>query len=363
MDGAVSYSALLDAYIDCRRHKRSTPAARAFERDLEQHLAELHAALNAGTYAPGASICFAIRRPKRREVWAAGFCDRVVHHLIYRHVGGRFERAFIADSCACVPGRGTLYGAQRLERKVRSITRNWTRPAYYLKCDIRSFFPSLDKRILLELLLARIPEPFWRWLVELVLFHDPRENVEIRGDATQLSLIPPGKSLFGRPSHLGLPIGNLPSQFGANVHLNELDQFAKHRLRVRHYIRYVDDFILLHESPRQLNAWRAAIETFLEERLALQLNPAKTVLQPVDRGIDFVGQVIKPHRRVIRRRTRDAALSRIAHLPHEQVAAAATSYLGLMRQASQGHRDQALIANAARSRGFAVNHQLTRVYP
>lgn len=140
--GAFSYEDLVAAWLDCRRAKRTTAAAQAFELDIEANLAALYQALTAGTYQPGRSICFVINRPKNREVWAAGFADRVVHHLLYRAIGPRFERAFIADTCACIKGRGTLYAARRLEAKVRSITRNWTRPAFYLKLDLANFFPA-----------------------------------------------------------------------------------------------------------------------------------------------------------------------------------------------------------------------------
>jgi RNA-directed DNA polymerase len=359
----VSFSELVAADLDCRRHKRMTPAARAWEGNREANLYDLCEDLNAGTYTPGPSICFVVTRPKPREVWAAGYRDRVVHHLLYRAIGSRFERAFIADSCACIAGRGTLYAARRLEHKVRAITANWTRPAWYLKCDLANFFPSIRKDILAGLLLERVPEPFWRRLALLVLFHDPRPGVELRGNPERLARIPPHKSLFSQPPERGLPIGNLPSQFGANVYLGELDRFVKHRLRVRHYVRYVDDFILLHESPRQLNAWRAEIERFLPARLAVELNPRKTVLQPIERGIDFVGQVLKPHRRTLRRRTLNAGLARLVDMPSKDVYAAANSYLGLARQATHGHRDRARIANLARRRGFAVDRELTKVYP
>ena len=314
-------------------------------------------------YTPGPSTCFVIRWPKPREVWAAGFRDRVVHHAIYRHIGPRFENAFIANSCACIPGRGTLYAAQRLEGMVRSITQNWSRPVHYLKMDLANFFVSIDKRILFALLADRVREPWWRDLVELVVFHDPREGVVIHGRAKDLALIPPHKSLFQQPQHLGLPIGNLSSQFFANVYLDVLDQFVKHRLRARHYVRYVDDFILLHESPQQLNAWRVEIEAFVAERLQVQVNPAKTVLQPVDRGIDFVGHVLKPWRRTCRPRTLNHALHRLEEMPAEDVYAAANSYLGMVRQATHSARDRARICNVVRRRGLAVNHELTKAYP
>ena len=350
------------ADLACRRHKRNSDAARAWEAARESNLYDLHRELNDGTYRPGPSICFVITRPKNREVWAAGYRDRVVHHALYRHIAARFERAFIADSCACIEGRGTLYGARRLAAKVRAITANWTRPAYYLKCDIANFFPSIDKQRLFALLEPRIPEPFWLELTRLVLFHDPRQGAEIRGDPARLALIPPAKSLFHQPAYRGLPIGNLPSQFGANVYLDVLDQFVKHRLRTPHYVRYVDDFILLHESPQQLNAWREAIERFLPDRLGVRLNTSKTILQPIDRGIDFVGHVIKPHRVTLRRRTFNAALARLEIMPSAELGAAANSYLGLARQTSHGHRDRARLCNVIRRRGISVDHQLTKAY-
>ena len=333
-----------------------------FEAEVEANLAALYEALLDGGYRPGPSICFAITRPKLREVWAASFADRVVHHLLYRHIGPRFERAFITDTSACIEGRGTLYAARRLEAKARAITQNWTRRAFYLKCDIANFFPSIDKRVLRGQLAAKIPEPCWLDLAERILLHDPRPDVELRGDPASLARIQPAKSLIHQPAHLGLPIGNLSSQFFANVYLDALDQHVKHELRAQHYVRYVDDFVLLHESPQQLNAWLADIEAFLPSRLGVRLNPAKTVLQPIERGIDFVGQIIKPHRRTIRRRTYHAALHRLAAMPETELHQSANSYFGLLRQATHSHRDRARLANLVRRRGFAVDHAATRAY-
>jgi len=353
---------VLEAWLACRRNKRNTASALAFEARLEQNIAELRDAFTEGTYAPGRSICFVITRPKPREVWAAPFRDRVGHHLLYLAVAERFERAFIVDSCACIPGRGTLYAARRLEAKVRSITRNWKRPAYYLKLDLANFFVSIDKRLLRDLLAEKIHEPKLMDLAERILFHDPRADVELQSPPERLALVPPHKSLMNQPAHLGLPIGNLSSQFFANVYLDVLDQFVKHRLRARHYVRYVDDFVLLHESPQQLNAWRAAIEAFLPERLGVRLNPAKTILQPVERGIDFVGHLIKPWRRSIRPRTVRASIDRIAITPSADLHESANSYFGLFRQASHSHRDRARLARILLRRGWSVDHRLTKIY-
>ena len=357
-----TFSDLVAAYFDCRRTKRNSESALAFEQDLERNLVELYDELIGGIYQPGRSICFVITRPRPREVWAADFRDRIVHHLLYRRIGARIEASFIADSCACIPGRGTLYGARRLEAKVRSISENWSRPAWYLKLDVANFFVSIDKRILWTLLEPRIDAPWWRALAAQILFHDPRPTVELRGAPWLRALVPPHKRLAPQSTAFGLPIGNLSSQFFANVYLDVLDQFVKHQLRCRHYIRYVDDFILLHESPQQLNAWRAEIEVLLATTLGLRLNPTKTILQPVSRGVDFVGQVIAPWRRTLRRSTFRSALQRLDATPNDDLFQVANSYLGLLRQATHSHTDRAQLANGVRRRGHAVAMDLAKAY-
>ena len=358
-----SFADLVAAYFACRRAKRNSASALAFEQDLEHNLVALYDELVAGAYRPGRSICFVITRPKPREVWAAAFRDRIVHHLLYNRIGASTEASFIADSCACIPGRGTLYAARRLEAKIRSLTENWSRPAFYLKCDLANFFVSIDKRILWKRLAARIDEAWWRELAALILFHDPRVDAEVRGDRRLLERVPPHKRLAAQSADFGLPIGNLSSQFFANVLLDALDQFVKHELRVRHYIRYVDDFLLLHESPQQLNAWHAAIAAFLPATLGLELNPRKTVLQPVARGVDFVGHLIKPWRRSIRRRTFNEAIARIGGIDADELPQSANSYFGLLRQASKSHGDRARLAKRLRQRGHSVNRAFTQAYP
>lgn len=357
-----TFSELVEAYFDCRRTKRNSASALSFESNLEQNLRNLHDELADGSYAPGRSICFIITKPKPREVWAADFRDRIVHHLLHNRIAPRFYARFIADSCACIPGRGTLYAAERLESKVRSITQNWKKPAYCLKCDLANFFVSIDKRILRDLLARHISEPWWMALAETILFHDPRQNFELRGDRHLLDLVPAHKRLTSHPAHLGLPIGNLSSQFFANVYLDVLDQFVKHGLRCRHYIRYVDDFVLLHESAQWLNEAKGRIEAVLHDQLAARLNPKKTVLQPIDRGIDFVGQVIKPWRRTLRRRTFNEAISRTRSMESDGLFETANSYFGLLRQSTHSHHDRARLANVLRDRGHSIKSDLSKTY-
>lgn len=357
-----TFEELVQAYLDCRRTKRNSSSALAFEANLERNLCRLNDELQEGRYQPGKSICFVITRPKPREVWAADFRDRVVHHLLYNRVAPRFYASFIADSCACIPGRGTLYGAQRLEAKVRSITQNWSKPAHYLKLDLANFFVSIDKRIVRELLSRRISEPWWMQLAEYILFHDPRADFELRGHPELLQRVPKHKRLTCQPPTHGLPIGNLSSQFFANVLLDALDQHIKHDLRCKHYIRYVDDMVLLHESPQWLTAAKADIEAWLPDNLGLHLNPSKTILQPVARGVDFVGQVIKPWRRTTRRRTFNEALSRANQTPASELFETANSYFGLLRQATHSHHDRARLAKVMRYRGHCIDKEFTKTY-
>ncbi len=357
-----TFAELVQAYFDCRKHKRNSESALAFELNLERNLFDLYTDIKSGTYLPGKSICFVITRPKPREVWAADFRDRIVHHLFYNHVSPRFYASFIADSCACIPERGTLYAVKRLEKKIRSATQNWSKPAFYLKLDLANFFVAIDKNVLHKQLAKKIHEPWWLSLADLILFHDPRQNYELRGEATKLNLVPAHKRLAQQPSHLGLPIGNLSSQFFANVYLNDLDQFIKHKIGAKHYVRYVDDFVLLHESPQWLNAALIEINAFLQVKLNARLNPKKTILQPVDRGVDFVGQVIKPWNRYTRKRTVNEAVSRINTTKKDKLFEVANSYFGLIGQASSSHQDRATIANVMRGKGYCVNQALTKTY-
>jgi len=357
-----SFTELAQAYFDCRKHKRNTASALAFEQNLERNLLALYDELLDGTYQPGTSICFVITRPKAREVWAADFRDRIVHHLFYNKISPRFYASFIVDSCACIPGRGTLYAAKRLESKVRSITQNWSVPAFYLKCDLANFFVSIDKDVLFTQIAKKVTEPWWLALAKTILYHDPRTDYTFKGKPQSIELVPAHKRLTNQPGKLGLPIGNLSSQFFANIYLNELDQHIKHRIGAKYYIRYVDDFLLLHHSPQWLNAALADINSFLPSRLNANLNPSKTILQPIDRGVDFVGQVIMPWHRVTRKRTVNEAIRRINITPDSELFEVANSYFGLLGQASKSQKSRARIANALRWRGHTINKALSKTY-
>jgi len=305
-----SFRALWRQYRACRRNKRNTRNQLAFEIDLEANLFRLQEELRAHTYRPGRSICFVTGGPKPREVFAADFRDRVVHHLLVAQQEPVFERHFIHDSFACRQGKGTLAGSDRLMTFLRQATANGRRPAWALRLDVASFFPSIDKATLYDLLVARVRDPEIGWLTRTVLFHDPTEDYAFRArdrctppPGTPGYPIPARKSLFGKHNARGLPIGNLTSQFWANVYLNKLDQFVKRRLGVRWYVRYVDDLVLLAPSPEPLVGWREAIREELGVHLQLALRREGQEPFPVARGIEFVGWRTWWNHRVPRRRT------------------------------------------------------------
>lgn len=319
------------AYLDCRRRKRGTANALRFEMDLARNLLDLEEELNAGSYRPSRSVCFVQPRPKPREIFAAGFRDRVVHHLFVRYVEPYWEKVFIHDSYACRPGKGTHAAVDRLERFVKSLTRGGRRRAWFLQIDVHNFFMSIDRRLLFGMIdrglrrqhgVPRDKLPLFcggydryramRDLAKRLIFHDPTASHVRKSPPGAWDRIGAHKTLFNCPEHKGLPIGNLTSQFFGNVFLDALDQFAKHELKARHYIRYVDDAVLLHESKDVLVEWAAGIEEFLQEELDLRLNPDATRIKPVSCGINFLGYIVHPTHRLTRRRVAGNLESRLA---------------------------------------------------
>jgi len=214
---------LFRAYFDCRKNKRNTASALEFEFNLESNLMQLYHELKEGKYEIGRSICFVVLKPKPREVWAANFRDRIVHHLVYNAIKDRFYNRFIYDTYSCIPKKGTLASAKRIQHFSRSITKNYTQNAYYLKADLSNFFVSIDKKILFNQLKRYVFEEWILELLEQIIFHDPKPNAFIKSSKKKFRFIPNYKSLWHTSRGKGLPIGNLTSQFFSNVYLNDLD--------------------------------------------------------------------------------------------------------------------------------------------
>ena len=297
----LSFESVYKAYLDCRRRKRGTINALKFEYKLLDNLFSLASDLQKGAYQPSRSVCFVTQSPKLREIFAADFRDRVVHHLVVRELEKFWEPRFIHDSYACRVGKGIHGAVERLQGFMCKATKSQKQAAFFLQLDIRSFFTSIDKDILFLIFRQRIESEVLLQLLFKIIFHDCTEDYVFKGNRQMLKKIPTQKSLFGSGKDKGLPIGNLTSQFFANVYLNELDQFVKHHLRCRFYLRYVDDFILVDSSPDQLLAWREQIERFLKERLSLELKERSSIRR-VSEGADFLGYIVRPGYILARRR-------------------------------------------------------------
>ncbi len=283
-----SWDNLYLAYRKAARGKRGKPSAACFEYRLEDNLIQLQRELRAKTYRPGRYYSFYIHEPKRRLISAAPFRDRVVHHALCNLIEPLFERSFIHDSYANRVGKGTHRALDRCQAFAR-------RYQYVLQCDIEQFFPAIDHVILRFELARKIQQSDMLWLIDRTL----ESGVDIHRQVYKMVYFP-GDRLFAANRPRGLPIGNLTSQFWANCYLNPFDHFVKRELDCKGYLRYVDDFALFGDHKPTLWAWKAAIRKRLT-RLRLTIHPGAHP-RPVTEGIPFLGFVIYPQRRRLKRR-------------------------------------------------------------
>jgi len=315
------------AYLKCRRRKRNTANALRFELNLEENLLDLQEQLIKRTYQPGRSILFAATKPKLREIFAADFGDRVAHHILVSELEKIWEPRFISDSYACREGKGIHGASLRVREFIRRVSANGTRPAYFIKLDIRNFFNSLNKNILFDLIRKKVSDPELLWLAGIIIYHDCTEDYLPRDRENLLRRVPAHKSMFSQPKNNGLPIGNLSSQFFANVYLDRLDQFVKRELKCRYYLRYADDFVLMSESAEQLECWAGEIGEFVRERLRLELHPKKIGPVPVSNGVDFLGYVIRHNYVLVRRRVVNNLKARLNWFREKLVSPLGPDYL------------------------------------
>ena len=299
---SLSLGDLFQAYWDCRKGKKNTINALAFEVDYEHQLLQLWDEIQSRTYRPGRSIAFIVNQPVKREIFAADFRDRVVHHFIINQLNPFFEHAFILDSYSCRQDKGTHFGILRAARFIRQCSQNYTKDCFVLKLDIQGFFMAIDKGILWCKLHEFIEQYYLGEDHELLLFlchqilnNNPTKNCFIKSSCNDWNGLPPDKSLFYSMPHCGLPIGNLTSQIFANFYLNALDHFMKYDLGLRYYGRYVDDFLVVHEDKDHLKKIIPIISIFLKNKLKLTLHPRKVYLQHYTKGVAFLGVYLKPN--------------------------------------------------------------------
>ncbi len=324
---------LYRAYKDARRHKRGRDYQLRFEYHLEDNLVALRDALYARSYHPLPATCFVVHDPKLREVFAAAFRDRIVHHLFYNYTHVLFERTFIADSYSCIKGRGIHYGISRLRQHLRSVSAGYSAPAYVLHIDIRGYFMHIDRAILLALCrdtLAKMrrrlsPDKTRRWgeiidysfvdyLLATIINSDPLLSCRRLGDEHDWDCLPADKSIFFSGEGCGLPIGNLTSQLFSNVYFNPFDHFMKRQLHCRHYGRYVDDFYVVANDRAWLRALVPPIRAFLQTNLHLDLNERKLTISDVHHGVTFLGAHLLPFRTYISSRTLRRIRNKVMHL-------------------------------------------------
>lgn len=331
MNEIFTFEKIYRAYLDCRKTKRKTVNALKFEYNLERNIFLLQKELEEKRYKPGRSICFVVKEPSPREIFAASFKDRVVHHLLVREVEAIWEKCFIFDSFACRKNKGAHLAVERLKT---------FKKAFYLQLDISGFFMAINRNILYsffeKLILKQNKSQQWKtdilWLAKTIIFYKPTENYTIKGDGSLFNLIPHKKSLFHSAENKGLPIGNHSSQFFANVYLNELDQFVKRELKCKNYVRYVDDFIILDKSKKELKNLENKINIFIKKDLELELNLKKTKLKSINNGIDFLGYFVKPNYTLVRKKVVSRFKNKLYNLRIEEdirkILAVINSYYG-----------------------------------
>ncbi|MDP3645913.1 MAG: reverse transcriptase/maturase family protein [bacterium] len=308
----ISVENLLAAWEEFVRGKRKKKDVQEFQYRLMDNILALHRDLVAGTYKHGGYDHFKISDPKPRDIHKATVRDRLLHHALYRKLYPFFDHIFIADSYSCRKGKGTHRAMNRFRQFAFTVSKNHTRTCWVLKCDIRKFFASIDQNILLNIVAKYIPDAC---VVSLI--------AEIVGSFS--SLVYPVRSA---ELNKGLPLGNLTSQLLVNTYMNEFDQFVKHKLKVKYYTRYADDFVILSHDRAFLASIERCIALFLRDHLKLELHPDKVFIKTLASGVDFLGWVHFPDHRVLRTSTKRRMFRGIrARQGKEEMA---QSYFGLM---------------------------------
>ena len=302
---------LFRAYYEARRNKRNTHNALRFELDLEHNIFELSREISERTYSLSKCICFIVDKPVKREIFAAHFRDRVVHHYLIGKLMPIIENQLVYDTYSCRKGKGTLFGVRRMSKFMRQCSNNFTTPAYILKLDIRGFFMNINKNLLYEKVKSLIQRKYagddWETLLFLsktIIKNCPERHCVIKGSRRDWEGLPDNKSLFKTPSDCGLPIGNLTSQVFANLYLNDFDMFVKKQLKCKYYGRYVDDFFIIHQDRSLLLKYIVEVREYLKKEYDLVLHPDKIYLQSVSKGAAFLGVMVKPYRTYIGKRVR-----------------------------------------------------------
>lgn len=296
---------LLLAWEDFLKGKKNKKDVQEFQFNLMDNILSLHYDLSNQTYRHGGYEEFNISDPKPRIIHKATVRDRLLHHAVYRILYSFFDETFISDSFSCREGKGTHKAIKRFRKFSYIVSKNNTKTCWVLKCDIKKFFASIDQNILIKILEERIID---KNIVNLL------KEIIISFNSGSLGI--------------GLPLGNLTSQLFSNVYMNEFDQFVKHNLKIKYYIRYADDFVVLSENKKYLESLINIIKEFLQFKLKLILHPDKIYIKTLYSGVDFLGWVNFPEHRVIRNKTKSRIFKR---LKENNSLETFNSYFGLLK--------------------------------
>lgn len=343
----VTTDGLLEAYYDCRWHKRRTASAIVYEMDYESKIIALRERINARTYQPGKSICFVVTRPRYREVFAAAFEDRIVHHYIALRLEPLFELVFSPRTFNCRKEKGQLYGINTLKSDIIECSEKYTKDCWIMKLDLQGFFMSIDKAMLAGMIDRFVLQYYTgddiedlRYLCQVVVLHCPEKNCERHSPAHYWDYLPPNKSLFTNGEGKGVAIGNLFAQLFANFLLNILD-WRIEELGIKYHGRYVDDFYCIHrEKSVLLNAVQPIRDKLAE--LGLALNLKKFYFQHYTKGVEFTGAIVKPNRVYTCNRTITNFIAAVRRLNKAKdikhvfkAVCSINSYLGLMKHSNE----------------------------
>ena len=300
----VSIDNLLLAWREFLAGKRGRKDTQEFSFNLMNNIISLHNDLENFTYKHGKYQAFHINDPKPRQIHKSLVRDRLLHHAIYIILYPFFDRVFISDSFSCRNKKGTHKALNRFRNFSYKVSKNNTKTCWVLKCDIRKFFENIDHEILLGILKKYILDRNIIWLLERVIYS------------------------FSAATGRGLPLGNLTSQLFVNIYMNEFDQFAKHNLKAKYYVRYADDFVVLSQDKSWLEEMLPKMGDFLEENLKLEIHPDKVFIKTLNSGVDFLGWVNFSDHRVLRTTTKKRMFKRIVSSGASETV---NSYLGLMK--------------------------------
>ncbi len=302
---------LLEAWKEFIKGKKSKNDVQEFSMRLMDNIILLHKALLDKTYEHGGYKAFNICDPKPRNIHKASVRDRLLHHAIYRKLYPFFDKTFNSDSYSCRLGKGVHKAIGRFKKVAYKVSQNNTKTCWILKSDVKKFFASINHNILIDILSGYIRDENVLWLLKKVV----------------------GSFSSAKPG-VGLPLGNLTSQLFVNIYMNEFDQFVKHRLKAKYYIRYADDFVIFSDNRIWLKGLIKLIQKFLKEKLGLELHPHKIHLKTLASGLDFLGWIHFFDHLVLRTKTKIRMIKRIKENPTPETL---NSYFGLLSHGNTRH--------------------------